>query len=281
MKKFVLFFGILSIKLLIYTPNAFCQTRWVTSYFGNLDTPVHYFLEAYDKGYLMVGKFGANYSKYNWLVKTDINGEVLWQKTIGDGQHAIVFDEISEDQSGNNYLVGSTLIYDPQDDPFLMKLNPCGEKDWCRIFHTENHHDFSSCMTLTREGEPVVVLNETNPDPWIDPICLAKLSPEGELIWKQCYTTSDTSQRNEETYDLILTPDGGFLATGYCYYEDPEVPNLWWPHPYFLKVDSTGNFEWETVVYKETTYGGMARSTVVSPNMQYCIINQPLLLRYN
>jgi hypothetical protein len=67
---------------------------------------VHGVIESYDKGYLLLGKFGANYSKYNWLIKTDINGEVLWEKTIGDGQHAIVFDEISEDQSGNIYKAG-------------------------------------------------------------------------------------------------------------------------------------------------------------------------------
>jgi hypothetical protein len=236
-----------------------------------MDTPVYFIIEAYDKGYLMVGKFGANYSKYNWLIKTDINGGILWQKVIGDGENAIVFSDMAEDQSGNIYLAGSTMSYDPNgDDPIILKLNPCGEKEWCRIFYTENNHDFSSCITLTQEGEPIVVLNLSNPDPDIERICLAKLSSEGELLWKHCYTSADTSQRDEDTYDLILTPDSGSLVSGFCYYEDPAVPNLWWLHPYFLKTDSSGNFEWETVVYKETNmHGGIAGNTVVSPNGQY------------
>jgi hypothetical protein len=41
-------------------------------------------------------------------------------------------------------------------------------------------------------------------------------------------------------------------------------------HPYFLKVDSSGNFEWETVIYKETNLdGGAAWNTVLSPNGIY------------
>jgi hypothetical protein len=181
-----------------------------------------------------------------------------------------VFDEISEDQLGNIYVVGSTSSYDPHNDPIILKINSCGEKEWCRVFYTENNMDYSNCMALTMEGEAVVVLNLSNPDHSLDRICLAKLSQYGELLWKHCYNSSDTCQRDENSYDLILAPDNGFLVTGFCYYEDPDVQNLWWPHPYFLKVDSTGNFEWETVIYKETNQnGGIAGSTVISPNMQH------------
>ena len=247
-------FILTTLLVLLAHVNIHAQSRWVKSYFGNLDTPVHCIGEAYDKGYLMSGKFGANYSKYNWLIKTDINGNILWQKTIGNGQNAIVFVDIAEDLWGNIYLVGSTLAYEPQGDPLIIKINPCGEKEWCRIFYTENNHDFSSCITLTPDGEPLIVLNLSNPDHSIERLCQAKLSTEGELLWKKCYTSADTSQRGEDSFDVILTPDNGSLITGFCYYEDPEVPKyMETTSLYFLKADSLGNFEWETVVFKETT----------------------------
>jgi len=246
------------------------QSRWVNVYHNEIDAPLEFFIESYDNGYLLSGKHGANYSKYNWLIKTDINGDILWEKTIGNGINSIVFLDMVQDISGNTYLGGSTKAYDPDGDPLIMKINPCGEKQWCRVFYTENNHDFSSCFAITPEGETVIVLNYTNPEPWVDRICLAKLSTDGDLAWKHCYTSADTSQQNEDSYDLILTPDHGFLVTGFCYYEDPTYPNHWIPHPYFLKVDSMGNFEWETVVYKETNLGGgVAGSTVISPNMQF------------
>ncbi len=116
----------------------------------------------------------------------------------------------------------------------------------------------------------MAVLNFTNPEPWVESICLAKLSSSGELIWKHCYTSSDTSQRNETTYDIILTPDHGFLVTGFCDYEDPTFPNKWWLHPYYLKLDSLGNFEWETVEYKNSELeGGIGWTTTVSPDSLY------------
>jgi hypothetical protein len=270
MMKIVKWLFIISYQVLLQYDPVLCQNRWVKSYFSDMDTPVHDIVEAYDKGYLMVGKFGANYSKYNWLIKTDINGDILWQKTIGNEINSIAILDMVMDSSGNIYLGGSTTLFDPSGDPFIMKLNPCGEKEWCRIFYTENNHDFSRCISLTTDESIAIVLNYTNPQPFIDRICLAKLSQKGDLLWKQCYTSTDTSQRNEEPYDILTTPDDGFLITGFCYYEDPEVPNLWWLHPYHLKVDSIGNFEWETVVYKETNmHGGIAGSTVVSHDLKY------------
>lgn len=61
---------------------AFPQGRWVHTYHENIDSPVYFINESYDKGYLLLGNFGANYSKDNWLIKTDINGEIFWEKTI-------------------------------------------------------------------------------------------------------------------------------------------------------------------------------------------------------
>jgi hypothetical protein len=263
-------FPAILILSLFHTPGLVGQARWVHTYHENEDVIIHSIMESYDKGYLISGKHGPNYSKYNWLIKTDINGEVLWEKTIGNGVNSIALLDLEQDEFGKTYLGGLTKAYDPNGDPIILKLNPCGEKEWCRIFYTENNYDDSPCLIVTPKGDVVSVLMYTNPEPWVERICLAKLSPDGELIWKHCYTTSDTSQRNEEIYDIMITPDSGFLLTGDCYYEDPTVPNKWWLHPYYLKVDSLGNFEWETVVYKETEQeGGNTFSTVVSPDSQF------------
>jgi hypothetical protein len=264
-----MFFLVMSLLLFPVLPT-FSQSRWVHTYHENIDSPIHFITESYDNGYLLVGKYGANYSKYNWLIKTNINGEILWEKTIGDGMNAIALSDIKQDYSGNIYLGGINSSYDPEGDPLIIKLDSCGEKQWCRIFYTENNLDFTRSMILTTDRCIAAVLSYTNPVPHKDRICLAKLSPDGEQLWKHCFTSVDTHQRDEESYDLILTPDNGFLITGFCYYEDPTEPNHWIPHPYFLKTDFLGNFEWETVVFKETNLdGGGAWSTVVSPDSMF------------
>jgi hypothetical protein len=261
---------LIAVILLNHLGSSVGQSRWVQSYYENDDAYVLNIFESYDHGYLASGKHGANYSKYNWLIKTDINGNILWEKTIGDGTNTIALLDMIQDESGNLYLGGGTRFYDPESDPLVLKINSCGEKEWCSVFYKENHYGFASCLTLTPNGGVAVTLFQQNPEPWVDRICLAKLTSEGDLVWEQCYTTADTSQRNEDIYDIILTQDQGFLLTGFCYYEDPEIPDHWILHPYMLKTDSSGNFEWETVVFKETnTDGGWAVSTVVSPDQNY------------
>ncbi|MBP6871528.1 MAG: T9SS type A sorting domain-containing protein [Bacteroidales bacterium] len=269
MKGFKFLLLVLTI-LILDSSFIFSQSRWVKVYHDEIDAVGDMIIESYDYGYLLLGRHGHNYSKLLWLIKTNINGEILWEKTIGDGMKTITFFDMHQDVLGNTFLGGGSFFYDSSGDPIVMKINSCGEQQWCKVFYTDNNMDYSSCMALTQEGEPVVVLNVTNPDHTKDRICLSKLSADGEQIWNQCYNSSDTSQRNEITSDIICTPDQGFLITGLCYYEDPTVPNHWIPHPYLLKVDSTGLFEWETVIFKEANLdGGHAWSSIINPNENF------------
>ena len=90
------------------------------------------------------------------------------------------------------------------------------------------------------------------------------------MLWQKYYQSSDQGVFDEELTYLILTPDSGFLMTGFCYYPDPDNPDLYWLHPYYVKTDSLGNFEWETIVHKETAdMGGMAWETIVNPSKEY------------
>jgi hypothetical protein len=220
----------------------------------------------YDQGFLLAGKHGSNYVNFNWLIKTDVNGEILWEKTIGDESTNIKISAFSFNSQGDIYLVGLTGYYNEESyDPLIMKLNACGEKQWCRVF-VEDGINFSNALVVTPDAGVVVVLRYMNSTR----ICLAKFNVSGDLLWKECYNSSDTSLHNEDAFNLTQTPDGGFLITGYCGYEDPSPPHSWWDKPYYLKTDSLGQFEWETVVHKEVSdKGGMAWSTVISPDSNY------------
>jgi len=49
----------------------------------NTDGYADWVIEDYDKGYIILGD--AKNSTYGWLIKTDINGYVIWNKKIGTG----------------------------------------------------------------------------------------------------------------------------------------------------------------------------------------------------
>ncbi len=251
--------------------NLVAQSRWVNNYLEGEDPFVESLLKHYDGGYLLSGRFGPNYPSYNWLIKTDVNGEMLWKKVFGtENSSLVLLADIGLNSYGDIYLIGLTGYYNEESyDPLIMKLNACGEKQWCRVF-VEDGINFSNALVVTPDAGLVVVLRYMNSTYLTDRICLAKFNVSGDMLWKECYNSSDTSLHNEDAFNLTLAPDGGFLISGYCGYEDPNPPHSWWDKPYYIKTDSLGNFEWETVVHKEVSdKGGMAWSTVLGPDSNY------------
>ncbi len=269
MKK--IFISIIAIAFINIVP--FCQSRWVNSYHTDQNAPKGRFIEHYDHGYLLTGRRNSLAPRYNWLIKTDINGDVLWEKTIGDGEYTGIFIWGIEMNSDKDiYLSGLTTIEDPYGyaDPMLIKLNQCGEKEWCRIFPSVNHVDYGYDLCTTPDGGCAMILTYTGLDFINDRVCLARFADNGDFLWKKCYNASDTvAMDSEECTDLILTPDNGFLLTGWCYYANPG-DTLGWTCPYYIKTDQDGNLEWETIAgFIPSIIGGQGRRTIISPDSNY------------
>ena len=115
----------LSLLLVISTLSSHTQSRWLQEYFPGLNVVGKDFVESYDKGYLLAGWFGPNYPNYIWLLKTDINGTVIWNKTFGLATTYIAFLSLDADTTANVFLSGGTGFYDSYSDPLIMKLNAC------------------------------------------------------------------------------------------------------------------------------------------------------------
>ena len=102
------------------------QSRWTNLYFGNENTYGQDFKECYDNGYIITGKHGDGLVHYLWLIKTDINGQILWEKTFGTEDSYLSFYSLDINQTGDIFLSGASSYNDPYRDPIVMKLNSCG-----------------------------------------------------------------------------------------------------------------------------------------------------------
>lgn len=264
--------SIFTILIIFLVPctSLFGQSRWMKIYFDDQDAIGNNIANSYDKGIVIAGKYGHNSVNYNWLIKTDINGDILWNKTIGYPSTNIKISDISYNKQGELFMVGLTGYYSSDDyDPIVMKLNQCGEKEWCRVYKKEGNN-FCEGLVINKNNEIIVVLRYMSTISFTDRICLSKLDTYGEIIWTHCYNSSDTNLYNDDAKDVICTPDGGYLISGVCDYVDPNPPHYWYRKPYYIKTDSLGNFEWETVVHSESNDpGGRAWSTIISPDSNY------------
>ena len=128
------------------------QTEWTQVYKDDFDAPKLFFIESYDHGYLLMGRNRWSYPKFNWLIKTDINGAVLWEKTFGNGNDGINIYGLALNKSNDLFLVGRNSLVGDYADPMIIKLNNCGEKEWCKIFFSPGYQDYFRGLCTTSDG---------------------------------------------------------------------------------------------------------------------------------
>jgi hypothetical protein len=261
-------FSLICFLTVIIQFSAYSQSRWVKHYMDNYNSPVLDLNIAYDNGYLLSGWITPNYPPYSWLIKTDINGGVLWLKLVGGiNGHSVCIYKSCQNLIGEIFLCGCIISSDDA-NPIIVKLNACGEKEWCRELTTISNNDTFWDVVYTNDGGCAALVYGAF-SPLLNRAGILKFSSNGDLLWQQYYQSDDSGIGSPELSNLIRTPDEGFLMTGWCYYPDPDT-TLAWLHPYYVKTDSLGNFEWETIVHKETgDVGGEAFMSLVNPSQTY------------
>lgn len=227
--------------------------------------------ESYDHGYLINVSLRSDPGGYNpfwvWLIKTDVNGEVLWEKKIGDGNRAIVFWNIYQCQDGGFILPGAIASDDEEADVVFMKLNACGEKEWCRIFldsGSNNVHDFSiNIFPLENEEGYIALVSQwgSNFVPGsYKGIWLFRLANDGSLIWiKNVFDEVHPEAWNETAEEMLLskflTNEGKekVIITAWPIYNDYGF-EYGWDKTMICAADVEGKELWWAIHHQDESY---------------------------
>jgi len=236
---------IILITLNLYTVLALSQD-WVRTYSSTngYGYGAEYVIESYDKGYVILGD--ANNYKYGVLIKTDINGNLLWKKLIGNGS-SFIMPWYIEQTMDSGFIISGTMSKYGIKDAFILKLNSCFEKEWCKVLHTTSQYDsYGRRVKPLPDGGFLLLTAYYEGLETGSRIHLHRLSSDGELIWQYSYAGNDTLMFGEEARDLDIIGDSNYLITGYCFYPDPAQTGGW-IRPYFIRIDSSGLVVWETI----------------------------------
>jgi len=220
-KRILLFVGI----LFMITSHLKCQ-NWVRIYGDTINTRTYRAFEHYDHGYILLGKryILAN-RKYGWIMKTDINGYELWQKLFGDETSNSPLFGIDQYPDGGFITIGQTSIGSTGWSALVIKVNACGEKEWCRIFHTPGRQVYGLDIQRIPGGGSIAMVGNWGYD-YTKTLWLLGLNDYGDIIWEQAYCT-DTIFWDPEGQQLYRTRDTTFIITGYVYSPDSGQTNTY------------------------------------------------------
>jgi len=244
MKSFKGYFFIFVIIFLSIPFDSFCQGWVKTFYSSSYDLFIYELREVYDHGYMLCADQGSA-MRIGLVIKTDINGNVLWEKRLGDGHQKWAIGGIDTTPDGGIILTGACDTLDVNDwDPFIVKLTACGEIQWCHVFHSNQNPDYGMKIKSLPDNTFILLLKDWGLST-TNNICLMHLDINGNVIWEQQYFQSDPLVIPYNETALYLTSDNNYLVTGTCYrpVSGQTTPNWLWPM--LVLADSTGNAVWE------------------------------------
>jgi hypothetical protein len=261
-RKRVFHLGIFSIGMLL-TCNVTHAQNWPRIYGDSFDALIKNISESYDRGFYLTAFTYDNQgvNEYGWIIKTDINGNILWDKKYGDGNDRNWFSNSHLTSDNGLIISGITNKYSTGDfDPLFIKTNICGEMDWCKVLICPDHN-YGTDVIQTFDGSYIGLLTYYGEGETYARISLVKMDQTGEPIWIQKQAQEDTLIYNEEGANLIHASSGNYLISGSCNHPG-------W-RPYFIFTDTLGLQKWDIIW--SSAYGHVFQTIEHHPGMFYSI----------
>jgi len=210
--------------------------------FGNLsDDYGESVQQTSDGGYIIAGftvSYGAG-GEDVWLIKTDSNGNEMWDKTFGGDNYDIGFS-VQQTPDGGYIITGGTFSFGAGlADAWIIRTDDNGTELWNRTFGgTDYDHGWST--QSTSDGGYIIVGGTDSfgsGDLW-----LIKIDANGNESWNK------TFGGEADDYGFLAKPtsDGGYMVAGTCSCGAGNK-DFW-----LIKTDADGNEIWNK------TFGGEA-----------------------
>lgn len=208
-----------------------------------------------------------------WLIKTDFEGNLVWEKKYGGSQHEYSYRII--EGSDQTYYIAATAVSSDGDitnDPYpnsadfwIFKIDSTGNMLWDRIYGgTGRDEVYNAC--LNPEGGVTLLGTTLSCDGDVDTcygyydFWILKLDDRGDKIWSRVIGSAFA----DEPHMIIATSDGGYLIGGDIYPEysingnlSCETGNDSWDGN-LIKLNSNGGVEWQHC------YGGSEIDVITS-----------------
>ena len=188
-------------------------------------------------GYIIAGRtysYGNNCQ--GWLLKTDLNGDSIWQRTYGSSNFDEFFDLIATPDGG-------CIVCGVSEDPLtcnalIMKVSGSGQTEWS---HNYGYLDYD-CQTFTKivsvpsGGYLATGSYKIYNDDQIYGL-LWRLAENGDTLWTRKYSHYGLPNEQDYFWGLAVPEPNVYAMCGYIIYNPYPTKNDAW----LVVTDSCGN----------------------------------------
>jgi predicted secreted protein len=252
--KYPLYYGLYSgTDVWVVKTDAQGNQQWNKTYRGGNDSydynMAYSIIATSDSGYAFCGTTAnlTNDVPFGrcWLVKIDVQGNMLWNSTFSSGigiSWAVeeAYALVQADDGG--YAIAGNMVTSTELKFWLIKTDSSGVMQWNKTY---TNSAIAFALTITTDGGYAVAGTSKNED-----CMLVKTDEEGNMQWSHEYGWAENGRsKNDYPNAVIQTSDGGYVLAG----EWDSLPktgmNLgpWTSsrtEAYLVKTDASGNMQW-------------------------------------
>lgn len=194
-----------------------------------------------DGGYIIAGGQDSspiNHSSKAWLIKTDANGNLQWDKTF-KGEESWAFS-VQQTRDGGYIIAGAYNSY--LGGAWLIKTDSNGTEQWNRIFRGQ----FLSARSVqqTSDGGYIIVgriYRDIGNDTFNYAAWLVRIDANGNRRWEKTFGSLNGA------FNSLELSDGGYIIAGWTK----------WDGAWLVKTDANGSLQWSK------TFGGNSSANAV------------------
>lgn len=251
------------------------EIEWVKTYGGSREDDANDIIETPDGGYAVLGFTLSNDGDITdkagtdadfWVFKTDTDGNLLWSKTFG-GSSDDRATKIINTADGGLAIIGYTRSNDGDVsvnngfyDFWLLKLDASGNILWEKTYGFAGNDQGQSLIQTTNGGYFLAGFmdfdgrsaqqsstNKSGNRHGVGEFWGIQTDASGNQQWNTYFGGTN----NDRAYDVVQTPDGGFLMIGNSESEDFDITNPKGSYDFWVvKTTPSGAMEWQK------NYGG-------------------------
>lgn len=194
--------------------------EWETTFGGSDWDFAHAIQQRSDSGYVLVGEtysFGEGNNDV-YVIRTDKNGSVIWEQTIGTPGNDVGKDFILTTFQ-STIITGTTNGKGAGgDDVYAIRLNPAGDTVWTKTYGSALNESASAIKTLTQFNYYNMAVTKESGTYGTDNMYLIGINGNGDTMYTREYDLPENVRATDLAYrypvDLMMSATIEDPATG-------------------------------------------------------------------